>query len=296
MNSQLENRPSLMIIDSYALLFRGFYAPAATGNYMRNEQGMCTNGLYQFTRYMQDAIRTFRPTHVARAFDMGAKTFRNELYPAYKAHREEPPEELILQFDWLWDLVEAFGIPCLGKEGYEADDVIGSFAAQCSAQGIHVNILTGDGDALQLINEHTHVTLMKKGIGNYLTIGLHNLEQERQVKRPDQIIDMKALMGYASDNIPGCPQVGPKTALKLIREFDHVDGLFSRIDEVPGKLRERLLGHKDIIYLSRELVTIRTHLDIDCPLEKCVYKPDLARLAERLEQLECSNIMRAVAV
>lgn len=296
MNHDLQSKPSLMIIDSFALLFRGFFATAATGNYMRNSQGMCTNGLFQFTRYMQDAIQTFRPTHVACAFDMGAHTFRNELYPEYKGHREAPPEELVPQFDRLWELVEAFGIPCLAKEGYEADDVIGSFAAQCSTQGISVNILTGDGDTLQLIDENTTVSLMKKGIGNYLTIGLHNLEQEREVARPEQIVEMKALMGDASDNIPGCPRVGPKTALKLIREFDTVDGIYNHIEEVPGKLRERLLEHKDLVYLSRELATIRTDLEIDCPLEKCLYQPDLEQLHARLEQMECSNIMRAIAV
>ena len=161
-NTGSQSSPSLMIIDSFALLFRGFFATAATGNYMRNRSGMCTNGLYQFVRYMQDAIRTFRPTHVVCAFDMGSRTFRNELYPDYKAHRDEPPEELVPQFAQLWQLVEAFDIPRLGMEGYEADDVIGSYARQCSDQGVEVNILTGDGDTLQLVGERTQVSLMKR--------------------------------------------------------------------------------------------------------------------------------------
>lgn len=189
-----QKQPSLLIVDSFALLFRGFYATAVSGNYMRTSQGLCTNGLYQFTRYLLDAIGRFDPTHVICAFDMGAKTFRNDLYPDYKGHREPPPPELVPQFDQLWELVRAFDIPALGVEGYEADDVMGSVARVYGSQGMRVNILTGDGDALQLIDEQTTVTLMKKGFGHYLPVGPDNLFAEKEVEHPYQIVEMKALM------------------------------------------------------------------------------------------------------
>lgn len=295
MERHSEGNRSLLLIDSFALLFRGYYATAVQGNLMQNSKGLYTNGLYQFTRYMLDAIKKFGPTHVACAFDMGKATFRNELYPAYKANRDEPPAELIPQFDKLWELVDAFDIPCLGIEGYEADDVIGSLAKQYAASGERVYILTGDGDSLQLIDERIQVIMLRKGFGNYEVIGLENLRDVSGVNRPDQIIEMKALMGDASDNIPGCPNVGPKTARKLLDEYDNVDGIYAHIDEIKGKLRERLIAHKDQVYLSRDLATIRTDLAVDCPPERCEYRWNRDKLFAVLEQLEFKTIMRTLA-
>lgn len=281
-----EKVPSLLVVDSFALLFRGFFSTAVTGNYMRNSRGICTNGLYQFTRYLMDAIRTYQPTHVICAFDMGAQTFRNTLYPAYKAQRDKPPEELIPQFDLLWELVESYNMPCIGVPGYEADDVIGSIAARHSQQQHHVNILTGDGDALQLINSHTEVTLMKKGFGNYLTVNMHNFQAEKGIAQPQQIIEMKALMGDASDNIPGCPKVGPKTALKLIQEFGTVDNVFANLTQINGKLRDRLDEHRELIMLSRDLATIRTDVPYECSLQQSAYRLNADAVREKFRELE----------
>jgi 5'-3' exonuclease len=286
---------SLLIVDSFALLFRGFFSMAVMGNYMRNTQGLCTNGIYQFTRYMLDAIKTFNPTHVVCTFDMGKETFRNEMYPLYKANRDSPPEELIPQFDKLWELVDAFDIPCVGKVGYEADDMIGSMAKHYSAEGVKVNILTGDGDTLQLINENTEVTLMKKGFGNYETVNLSNLQEVKGIEHPYQIIEMKALMGDAADNIPGCPGVGPKTAVKLINEYGNVERLYENIGEIKGKLKERLVENKEQVYLSRDLATIHTDIEFDCPLDTCIYKWDRQKLLAKLEEFEFKNLIRAFA-
>ena len=288
-------RPNLLIVDGYSLLFRGFYATAASGQLMRTSKGVYTNGLYQFSRYLLDAINRFRPTHVACAFDMGKATFRTELYPEYKANRVDPPPELIPQFDLLWELVDAFDIPCVGKEGYEADDVIGSLASRFSADGVAVGILTGDGDALQLIDANTRVHLMQKGFGNYLAVGLDNLPDVRGVRHPYQIVELKGLMGDASDNIPGCPGVGPKTALKLIEQFDTIDGLFSRLDEVKGELRDNLANHRDLIYLSRLLATIRCDVPLDCRLDNCLYRWQPDKLLAKLEELEFRSIIRMLA-
>lgn len=295
LNLSEKDKKSLLIIDSFALLFRGFFSMAAVGNYMRNSQGLCTNGLYQFTRYMLDAIRQFEPSHVVCTFDMGKETFRNELYPLYKANRNSPPEELIPQFDKLWELVEAFDIPCVGIAGYEADDVIGSMAKKYSAEGIHVNILTGDGDTLQLINELTVVSLMKKGFGNYETVSLLNLEELKGIKHPYQIVEMKALMGDAADNIPGCPNVGPKTAIKLINEYDTIDRVYENLDQMKGKLQERLIENKEQVYLSRQLATIHTDIKFDCELEACVYQFDRQKLISKLDEFEFKALVRAFA-
>lgn len=295
MNESTQQTGSLLIIDSFALLFRGYFATALHGNLMQNSKGLYTNGIYQFTRYMLDAIKRFKPTHVACAFDMGKTTFRNELYAAYKANRDEPPLELVPQFDKLRDLVEGFDIPCLGIEGYEADDVIGSLAKQYSERGEKVLILTGDGDSYQLIDENVQVVMLRKGFGNYEVIGLDNLEEAAGVRYPYQIIEKKALMGDTADNIPGCPNVGPKTAEKLLAQYETVDGIYANIDEIKGKLRERLETYKDQIYLSRDLATIRTNLEIDCPPERCVYEWDREKLMSVLEEFEFKTIIRSLS-
>lgn len=293
--SQQSLTPNVLIVDSFALLFRGFYSMAMTGNYMRTSKGFCTNGLYQFTRYLLNAVSVFQPSHVVCTFDMGEKTFRNELYPAYKANREQPPEELIPQFDALWGLVEAFDIPCVGRTGFEADDMIGSLARHFNEQGAQVNILTGDGDTLQLLNDKTLVTFMKKGFGNYQTVRLADLLDLKGIARADQIIELKALMGDASDNIPGCPGVGPKTAVKLVNEFDHVERMFVNIDQVKGKLKQRLIDHKELILLSKQLATIRTDLFIDCSLDTCKYGWDRDKLFAKLEEFEWKTLMRKLS-
>ena len=290
-----EQSPHLLIVDSFALLFRGFYALAMSGNYMRNSQGICTNGLYQFTRYFLDAVRKFSPTHVICAFDMGKSTFRNELYPLYKANRADPPEELVPQFDMLWELVDAFDVPCIGKDGFEADDMIGSLACRYVNEGVRVSILTGDGDSLQLINDYTSVILLKKGFGNYEKVTGANLYELKGVRHPYQIIELKGLMGDPSDNIPGCPQIGPKTAIKLIEEYDTIDRIFERIDTVKGKLKNRLVEHREQIYLSRELATIRTNVDIDCPLDDCLFRYNRDKLLSKLEELEFKSLVRAIS-
>lgn len=285
-------QPSLLIVDSMALLFRGFFSTAMFGNYMETSNGLYTNGLYQFTRYLLDAVARFKPTHVVCAFDMGSKTFRNDIYPEYKSNREAPPAELKPQFDELWKLVEAFNIPCIGIEGYEADDLIGSMAKHYSTEGIKVNILTGDGDTLQLIDEHTVVTLMKKGFGNYEEVNLCNLELIKGIGEPSQIIELKALMGDAADNIPGCPGVGEKTATKLIAQYGTIDRLYENIADVKGKLKERLIDNKQQVYLSHELATIVTDVPFECSLDDCVYRIEREKLLAKFEELEFNKLIQ----
>jgi 5'-3' exonuclease len=287
---QALNRSRLMIVDSMALLFRGFYATAVTGEYMRTQSGLYTNGVYQFTKYLLDAIKRFRPTHVVCAFDMGKETFRNELFSAYKANRGEPPMELIPQFDLVRELIEAFNIPIIGVEGYEADDVMGTLARKAVQEGYEVLLLTGDGDSLQLVDDGITVVMMKKGFGNYEIVSKENLFEIKGVNEPQQIVELKSLMGDASDNIPGCPGVGPKTAIKLLQEYANVDAIYENIDHIKGKLKDRLLGNRDLVYLSRELARIRTDVPFECNLEACKLSFDREKIEKKFEELEFRSL------
>lgn len=284
------NRSRLMIVDSMALLFRGFYATAVTGEYMRTQSGLYTNGVYQFTKYLLDAIKRFRPTHVVCAFDMGKETFRNELFSAYKANRGEPPMELIPQFDLVRELIEAFNIPIIGVEGYEADDVMGTLARKAVQEGYEVLLFTGDGDSLQLVDDGITVVMMKKGFGNYEIVSKENLFEIKGVNEPQQIVELKSLMGDASDNIPGCPGVGPKTAIKLLQEYANVDAIYENIDHIKGKLKDRLLGNRDLVYLSRELARIRTDVPFECNLEACKLSFDREKIENKFEELEFRSL------
>jgi 5'-3' exonuclease len=290
--SMKSQQPKILLVDSMALLFRGFYATAVNGPIMQTTYGLYTNGVYQFTRYLLDAIRKFSPTHVACAFDMGKETFRNELFPEYKSNRGEPPVELLPQFDLLRSFVGALDVPVLGLKGYEADDVLGTLSKRFSAEGAEVLILTGDGDTLQLLDVHTSVIMMRKGFGHYEKFTQDNLKEKKNIDHPSQIIELKALMGDASDFIPGCPGVGPKTAEKLISEFGSVDVLFEKIDDVKGKLKEKLVAHKEQIYLSRDLATIRTDVPVECHWSDCEWRPNPVKILEKLDELEFSSLRR----
>jgi 5'-3' exonuclease len=289
----MESHPKkILLVDSMALLFRGFYATAVHGPIMQTTYGLYTNGVYQFTRYLLDAVRRFSPTHVACAFDMGKETFRNELFPDYKSNRGEPPTELVPQFDLLRSFVLAFDIPAVGLIGYEADDVLGTLAKRFSSEGAEVLILTGDGDTLQLLDVHTSVVMMRKGFGHYELFGLDNLQEKKNIDHPSQIIELKALMGDSSDYIPGCPGVGPKTAEKLINEFGSVELMFEQVDQIKGKLRDKLIEHKEQIYLSRDLATIRTDVPIECSWDDCLWGPNPEKVLEKLDELEFSSLRR----
>jgi 5'-3' exonuclease len=227
---------------------------------------------------------------------MGSKTFRNDLYTAYKGNRNEPPDALIPQFDKLWELVAAMDIPCVGVPGYEADDLIGTMAKQFGAPDTKVVILTGDGDSLQLVDEHTQVSLMKRGFGNYELVHTSNLEEIKGLPRADQIIDLKALMGDASDNIPGCPGVGEKTALKLLQQFDTLDNVYAQIDTVAGKLQQRLIENRDLVYLSRDLATIRTDVAHDTSFDACHYQLDAEKVRAKFLELEFNSLLASLKI
>ncbi|GMK48780.1 MULTISPECIES: 5'-3' exonuclease [Paenibacillus] len=261
------NENKILIVDGMALLFRAFFAQQYSAR--RLADGTPTNAIYGFMQYLFDAVNQFQPTHVACCWDMGSKTFRTEMYSNYKANRPEAPDDLIPQFSLVKDIVAALGIPNIGIEGYEADDCIGTVSKQLS-QMAHVYILTGDQDMLQLVEERIHVVIMKKGRGNYAVYDLGFLKEDKGI-HPFQVIEMKGLTGDTSDNYPGVKGIGEKTALKLLQEFESIDGILSNLDSVSKSIKAKIEADLDMLHLSRTLARINIEVPVACSLEECVW-------------------------
>ncbi|MDD3023421.1 MAG: 5'-3' exonuclease H3TH domain-containing protein, partial [Syntrophomonadaceae bacterium] len=219
-----------LLIDGNSLLFRAFYALPL----LHTSEGIYTNGVYGFLTMFRRVMAEQKPSHVLVAFDKDRKTFRNELYSEYKANRGATPEELKEQFQLLRDLLAAMNVKYLEIQGYEAEDIIGTLSKQAEEAGIHTTILTGDGDALQLVSEKVNVLMTKKGISEMENYDPAGVKDKWEVE-PDKMIEIKALMGDSSDNIPGVPGIGPKTAVKLIKEFASLENLYDNLDKVGGK-------------------------------------------------------------
>jgi len=278
----------IMLVDGMALLFRGFFATAFRGNFMKTRDGVPTNGVYQFLRYFLDAIETFQPTHVICCWDMGSQTFRTELYDAYKANREAPPEELIPQFDLVKDVVEAFEIPNIGLENYEADDCIGTLARTFEGES-DVLILTGDLDMLQLVSDSIHVAIMRKGQGNYEVFSGDNFYEKKGIY-PHQIIDLKGMMGDSADNYPGVKGIGEKTGIKLLKKYGSIDQLLEKLEELTPAMQKKFTTDLDMLHLSKQLAEIKCDVPISCPLETSVWAYDEEKVRTIFSKLEFKNI------
>ncbi|WP_010649074.1 5'-3' exonuclease [Oceanobacillus massiliensis] len=281
---------NVLLVDGMALLFRGFFATSFRGNFMLTSKGIPTNGIYQFMRYFLDAVGTFQPTHVICCWDMGSKTFRSELYTDYKANRDAPPIELIPQFDLIKEVVEAFNMPNIGMESFEADDCIGTLATLYSKDN-DVTILTGDQDILQLVDDSIQVAIMRKGQGNYEVFNQENFYEKKGI-RPKQIIDLKGLMGDSSDNYPGVKGIGEKTALKLLQEYETIDNLLENIDNLPKGVQTKISNNLDMLHLSRSLAQIKCDVPVSCPLDQAIWKYDKVRVSTKFEELEFKNLAK----
>ncbi|MGG1514372.1 5'-3' exonuclease H3TH domain-containing protein [Paenibacillus oryzisoli] len=283
---------SLLLVDGMALLFRGFYATSSGGYIMRTSDGTPVNGVYGFLRYMLDAIQTFKPTHVACCWDMGSRTFRTEKFENYKANRGPAPEELIPQFDLVKEVTASFNIPNVGVSGYEADDCIGTLATHYSAS-MKVQILTGDHDMLQLVNENTEVIIMKKGHSNYMVYNLDSLMEEKSLT-PPQIIDLKGLTGDTADNYPGVKGIGEKTAVKLLNEYQTIDGILENLAQLPKGVRAKIEAELEMLHLSRDLATIRLDAPVACALEDCNWAMEREKVISKFEELEFKGLMKLI--
>ena len=256
---------NLVIIDGNSLLNRAFYALPL----LSNSKGEFSNAVYGFTNILIKTILDVKPKYIAVALDYGKKTFRNEMFDGYKAKRKPTPEELKSQFPILKDMLKAMGVFYIEKQGFEADDLIGTLTKKFD--DVKSIVVTGDRDALQLIDDKTEVWLTKKGITEIKEMTTKSLFDEMKLE-PYQIIELKSLMGDASDNIPGVSGVGEKTALSLLQDYKDLDGVYVNIDNIKGKLQEKLKENKEMAYLSRKLATINTNVDINVDLNNLEYK------------------------
>lgn len=280
----------LLLVDGMALLFRGFYATAIRKNFMRTVSGTPTNGVYQFLRYLMDAKETFEPTHIICCWDMGSKTFRTEMYQGYKANRGAPPEELVPQFELVKEVVDALGILNVGMKHFEADDCIGTLARQY-ADAYDITILTGDQDILQLVGENIAVAIMRKGQGNYEVFTEDNFYEKKGIT-PDQIIDMKGLMGDTSDNYPGVKGIGEKTAMKLLTEHQTIDGLLENVDQLPAGLQTKIKNNLDMLHLSRSLAEIKCDVPLECEIDRAYWLYDREKTLQKFRDMELDKMTR----
>ncbi len=249
----------LFIIDGHALCYRAYYAFIRSP--LLNSDGQNTSAIFGFARMLLRLIADQKPDYLAVAFDPPKKSFRFALYPEYKANRQKMPEDLRSQIDEIKKMIDTRGIPRIEEADFEADDVLGTMAKKYAAKDVEVMLVTGDKDAYQLVGDAVRIYANKKGISEYEVYGPKEVEEMLGV-RPDQVIDYMALVGDASDNVPGVKGIGEKTAQKLIAEFGSLDGLYAHIDELKGKQKETLAREKEMAYLSRDLVTVRTDLPI----------------------------------
>ncbi|MDD7281733.1 DNA polymerase I [Floccifex sp.] len=259
---------NLLLIDGNSMLFRAYYA-TLYGKSMTTSNGIPTNAVFSFILMMNKAIDMIQPDSILVAFDAGKSTFRHKKYEAYKGTRKPLDDELKVQFPIVREFLDAAGIMRYESEDYEADDIIGSMALK--SKDIQTTILTSDRDLLQLVDSSTNVLLMKKGLTEMDLMNVGNFEEKYGLK-PEQIIDLKGLMGDASDNIPGVAGVGEKTATKLLQTYGSVENVYENIDQVKGKLKEKLINDKDKAFLSKELATIYRNMDFPFEMDACEFK------------------------
>jgi DNA polymerase-1 len=253
----------LVIIDGNSLINRAFYALPL----LSNKEGVYSNAVFGFCNMLIKVIVEDKPSFICVAFDYGKHTFRNDMYSDYKAGRKSMPDELRSQLPLLKEILSYMNIKIIEKEGIEADDIIGTLSKRFPEKTI---ILTGDRDSLQLIDDSTEVWLTKKGLSNVDIMNRETLFDTYKIT-PSQVIDIKSLMGDASDNIPGVEGVGEVTAVKLLDKYKTLDGVYENIDKINGSLKDKLIKDKDKAYLSYKLATIVTNCDIDCKIDNCVY-------------------------
>ncbi len=287
------NKKILFLIDAYALIYRSYYALIRAPRI--NSKGLNTSAVMGFTNTLHEVMRKVQPTigqlptHIAVAFDHGL-TFRHELFPEYKAQREETPEDIRLSIPIIKELLQALHIPTLQVDGFEADDVIGTVAGMAEREGLQVYMLTPDKDYAQLVTKQIHMFRPRHG-GGYEDMGPKEVCEKYGIDNTDQVIDLLGLMGDSSDNYQGCPGVGEKTAVKLIQEFGSIEGLLSRSSEVKGKLREKVEQSADQIKLSKTLATIRTDVPVNVTMdEMLITEGEEKKVREIFEELEFKTL------
>ena len=282
----------LFLLDAYALIYRSYYA--FIKNPRINSKGLNTSAIMGFVNTLNEVLTKEQPTHIGVAFDPHGPTFRNEAFPAYKAQREETPEDIRKAIPIIKDILKAYNIPILQIDGYEADDVIGTLAKKADSIGVKTYMLTPDKDYGQLVSDNVNIYRPRHG-GGYEVMGPKEVTEKYDIPTPLQVIDLLALMGDSADNFPGCPGVGEKTAVKLINEFGSVDELIHRVDEIKGKLKEKIKEHVDDIRMSFFLATIKTDVPVELKLDELKkVEPNEAELNRIFTELEFKSFVNRI--
>ena len=280
----------LFLLDAYALIYRAYYAFLKAPRI--NSKGFNTSAVLGFVNTLEEILTKENPTHIGVAFDPKGGTFRHELYKEYKAQREETPEVIRESVPVIKQVLEAYRIPVLEVAGFEADDVIGTLARKADEKGITTYMMTPDKDYCQLVTDRSLIYRPKYGNNGYEVMGPSEVLDKYGLQNTTQVIDMLGLMGDSSDNIPGCPGIGEKTAVKLINEFGGIDGLLANTDKLKGALKEKVENNIEQIKFSRLLATIRTDVPIELDMEQLRFsEPDAAKLTSLFEDLEFRTLM-----
>ena len=283
----------VILVDGNNLLFRSYYATAYRGPILRNSKGFPTNGLYGFINMLNKIISEEDPSYMMIAFDKG-KTFRHEKYDGYKDGRRETPDELKMQFPVAKEIAKAMGIPCFEIDNYEADDIIGTFAKEVDKRDDFIStIISSDKDLLQLISSDNEVKLLKTN--DYIRMNEKTFVETYGFS-PLQMVDLKGLMGDSSDNIPGVKGIGEKTAIKLIQDYGTIENLYDHIDEIKGKMKEKLLNDKDNAFFSKELATIYRDVPIDKDLDKIKYNGSTPKLIPLMKEYEFFSLLKKLDI
>lgn len=283
------NDKRLFLLDAFALIYRSYYA--FIKNPRINSKGINTSAVFGFINTLEDVLKKENPTHIAVGFDPAGPTFRHEAYEQYKAQREETPEVIRYSVPIIKEIIRAYNIPIIEVPGFEADDVIGTMAKLAEKEGFDTYMMTPDKDYGQLVSPHIFIYKPKFGGNDFEIRGVKEVQEKFSIERPDQVIDILGLMGDASDNIPGCPGVGEKTAIKLINEFDSIDGLLENTEKLKGALKNKIEENREQIIFSRFLATIKTDVPVSFNEKELLRDPvDEKRLRELFDELEFRNL------
>ncbi len=279
----------LFLLDAMALVYRAYFAFST--NHRVNSKGLNTSAMFGFVNTLTEVLKKEKPTHIAVIFDTSAPTHRHDAFEDYKAQRESMPEDLSISIPYIKDLVRAFNIPCIELDGFEADDIIGTFSVLADKAGFETYMMTPDKDYGQLVTEHVHMYKPARSGNGAEILGVKEICAKYAIERPSQVIDILGLMGDTSDNIPGIPGVGEKTAIQLVQQFGSVENLLANTDQLKGKLKEKVEMNKDKATMSKMLATI--HCEVPLPFDEeelRVKEPNKEALKELFTELEFRRI------
>ncbi|TYQ00295.1 DNA polymerase I [Tenacibaculum adriaticum] len=279
------NKKRLFLLDAYALIFRGYYA--FIKNPRINSKGMDTSAILGFTNSLLDVIKREKPDYLAVCFDKGGSVDRNEVFPEYKSNRQETPEAIRIAVPYIEKILEAMNIPAIIKEGYEADDIIGTLAKKAEKAGLETYMVTPDKDFAQLVSDNIFMYKPPRMGNGYEKWGIEEVKAKFGVERPEQVIDFLGMMGDAADNIPGLPGVGEKTAKKFLSQYGSMENLLANTHELKGKMKEKIEASVDLGMLSKQLATIMLDVPVELEQDKLIFEqPDIEKTKEIFAELE----------